>query len=293
MGIDINALKFLATVRRDGGDFTRTVMIGRQRLYVSVSDVRRILPVAAGGAAAPPEGPAAYAEWVLRGLGAERTDALDVSDYEGATILQDMNQPLGEEHRGRYSMVIECGTLEHVFNFPVAIQNCMDLAEVGGQILCCTVANNFCGHGFYQFSPELFYRVFHPTNGFQIERMIVCDAFYESEWYTVCDPEVARGRVEIVGPYPVMLLVQARKTAAVPLFRTPPQQSDYAAAWSGEIEHADHKPTMPRRGRFSLRTLIPGWAARWVRSLRSARQFRASHFRKATAFALWEGGPSR
>jgi hypothetical protein len=272
MGIDLNALKFLATARRDGVDFDRTVMIGRQRLYVSPADVRRFVPTAGG----PPEGPAgAYAEWVLRGLGARQADSVDVSDYEGATVLHDMNQPLPESLRGRYTAVVECGTLEHVFNFPVAIRNCMELVEVGGRVLCCTVANNFCGHGFYQFSPELFYRVFHPANGFEVERLLVCDAFYESQWYSATDPDKVGGRVEITGPYPVMLLAQARRTADVPIFHTPPQQSDYAAAWAGG-GHADHAP--PRRG--GLRSLIPGWLLRRVRAARSARQYRAGYFRR-------------
>jgi len=38
-----------------------------------------------------------------------------------------------------------------------------------------TPASNLCGHGFYQFSPELFYRALNATNGFEVERMIMRD----------------------------------------------------------------------------------------------------------------------
>lgn len=262
MGIDVNALKFLSS---SGADFSRTVMVGRHRLYVSPEAIHQLVP----NAAAPLYG-AAYAEWVLQGLGAEKVDSVDVSSYEGATILHDMNLPLPEVHRGKYTALVECGTLEHVFNFPVAIRNCMELLEVGGRLLCCTVANNFCGHGFYQFSPELFFRVLSPTNGFEMERFIACDAHYESEWYAVADPAEVRTRVAIGGPYPAMLMVQARKTADRP-FQTP-QQSDYVAAWSSGA-HADH-------------ALAPAWLGlrRWLwcqlRAVRSPRQYRAPFFQR-------------
>jgi hypothetical protein len=274
MGIDSHALKFLTTARAHGVDFTRTLMVGRQRLYASDRQL-------AGAVSAPrPPGPdGEYAEWLFRSLGATRVDALDVSGYEGATLLHDMNTPIPEEYCGRYDAVVECGTLEHVFNFPVAIGNCMRLAAVGGHVLAYTVANNFCGHGFYQFSPELYFRVFRPENGFVIDRLLVCDAFYESPWYSVADPEEVRGRVEISGRYPVMMLVQARKTSDVPPFRTPPQQSDYAATWSGSGTHADHTAAVGRP-RFGLRSLIPEWVRTRLKARQSARQYRAGYFRK-------------
>jgi SAM-dependent methyltransferase len=274
MGIDIHALKFLAAARQSGVAFTRTIMIGRQRLYVSDVELARFVTTFR------PAGPdGEYAEWLLRALGATRIDALDVSEYEGATVLHNMNEPIPETLCGQYDLVIEFGTLEHIFNFPVAIGNCMRLVATGGRILICTVANNFCGHGFYQFSPELYFRVFRPEHGFALERLLVCDAFYESAWYAVTDPEVVRGRVELTGRYPVTMLVQARKVTDVVPFRSPPQQSDYLATWSGSGTHADHLVQSESR-RFRLRSLIPGWVQRRLRSYHSARQYRANHFHK-------------
>jgi hypothetical protein len=45
------------------------------------------------------------------------------------------------------------------FNFPVALANAMKMAKIGGHFAARTPANNQCGHGFYQFSPGLFYRI--------------------------------------------------------------------------------------------------------------------------------------
>jgi hypothetical protein len=247
MGIDINALKFLTSAAALGVDFTRTMMIGRQRLYVSADDLARWLSPAGSGANAESGSNEQYAEWVFRRLGASTVDSVDAADYEGATVIHDLNLPLPERLHGRYSAVVEGGTLEHIFNFPSAIRSCMDLTEVGGRLICCTVANNYCGHGFYQFSPELFFRVLTPDNGFVIERLLACDGFRELAWYRAQAPETVRRRVEIVGPYPVMLLVQARKVTAVQAFRAFPQQTDYVDVWTGAVDrHADHSGAAPQ-----------------------------------------------
>ena len=95
------------------------------------------------------------------------TISIDASAYENATMVHDMNLPVGDELKQKFSVVIDGGTLEHVFNFPTAIRNCMEMLKVGGHFFAHTMANNFMGHGFYQFSPELFYRVFSPENGFR------------------------------------------------------------------------------------------------------------------------------
>ena len=51
----------------------------------------------------------------------------------------------------------------------------MEMVKRGGHFIGVTTLNNFCGHGFYQFSPELYYRVFAPGNGFEVVKMYVCE----------------------------------------------------------------------------------------------------------------------
>lgn len=98
-------------------------------------------------------------EPLARALGAGNVSSCDFSGYEKATLIHDLNVPIGPEWHERFDMVIDGGTLEHVFNFPVAIANCMNLVKTGGHLLLFSPSNNMCGHGFYQFSPELFFRV--------------------------------------------------------------------------------------------------------------------------------------
>ena len=67
----------------------------------------------------------AYAEEFLGMLGASETDSLDVSDFEGATVLHDLDLEIPERWHETFDCIIDGGLLEHVFSFPTAIQSCM------------------------------------------------------------------------------------------------------------------------------------------------------------------------
>ena len=252
MGLDINAIKFLLDARASGVSFERTLTIGRQGLFVepealvelltsrvrlaSAADVRRMVEADEG-----------FCESFLRGLGAKSTDSMDLSSYQAATILHDLNNPVPDSLKARFSVVIDSGSLEHVFSFPQAIKNCMEMVAVGGHFLCITIANNFMGHGFYQFSPELFYRVLSPANGFAVERMLIYEEYWpEIKFYSVADPELVRQRVTLANGRPTLLLIRARKVDSAPILALTPQQSDYVAHWQnygpGERKAAHSAP---------------------------------------------------
>jgi len=175
-----------------------------------------------------------YAENLLTCLGAKEIHSFDKSGYESATHLHDMNRELPERFKEQYTMVLDGGSLEHIFNFPVAIKNCMEMVSVGGHYLAITPANNFLGHGFYQFSPELFFSVFTHENGFELTRMIAFEDGPDARWYSVKSPIEIRGRVTLTNSVPLYLLIVARKLARTPVFETTPQQSDYVTLWHHE-----------------------------------------------------------
>ena len=95
--------------------------------------------------------------------------SIDASSFEGAEIIHDMNRPISTELESKFDLVVDGGSLEHIFNFPVAVSNLMRMAVVGGFVMTSNPANNLCGHGFYQLSPELMYRSFSAKNGFRIQ----------------------------------------------------------------------------------------------------------------------------
>jgi hypothetical protein len=201
------------------------------------------------------------AEPVFRRLGAREVRSLDASTYEGATDVHDLNDPLPDQLKEQFTCVLDGGTLEHVFNLPRGIQNAMEMVAPGGHLLLVTPTNNADGHGFYQFSPELYFRVLSPVNGFVVERMLIKDVDAK-HWFEVVDPAAIGRRVEFRSPTQAYLYVQARRIDhCAPIFREWPQQSDYRIAWESEprVATGENRPNTvsARTLKAYIRKLIP------------------------------------
>jgi hypothetical protein len=258
MGIDRDYADFLLGARVGGADFRRTATLGRLNLFVDHRSLDAVFrahgePLADHDIRAVRTASGGYSESFLRRLGAQETISVDASGYEGASLVHDMNLPIGDELKGRFSAVIDGGTLEHIFNFPTAIRNCMEMLAVGGHFFSHTMANNFMGHGFYQFSPELFYRVFSAENGFRMHRAVMFESrIGRPQWYEAADPKEVGERVELINGRQTYLMVHAERIADVPMFQTAPQQADYSALWA--------KGAPPRYGAAGLRSRIHQWA---------------------------------
>lgn len=235
MGLDPKATQFLLAARGLGVSLERVATIGRQRLYVTPAWLRsrlRAVGIALDSAATARlfEEADGFAEPLLRMLGARRILSLDASGYEGASRVADLNATIAPDLENAFTTVLDSGSLEHVFDFPAAIGNCMRMVAPDGHLLIVTPANNMVGHGFYQFSPELFYRILDESNGFVIERMLATE-LPSSRWYQVADPAVLGTRVQFRTFRPAYLCVIARRVAARPVLVSPPQQSDYVTRW--------------------------------------------------------------
>jgi SAM-dependent methyltransferase len=233
VGIDLHNLRLLAHAQDLGASFERTLGIGRQALFVDGRDLeqhRRLRGLPVLVAPAPEAGAPPYFEPLMRQwLAAATVDSVDASAYEGATLLHDMNLPwpAGDAARGRYDAVLDFGCLEHVFDFPTAWRNCVDLCKVGGHVLHALPANNLAGHGFYQFSPELFFNLYQGKNGFALRGLWFALRDDFRHWWEVADPAAVKRRVTLRNAHEVYMLVVAQKLADVePL--PAPQQSDYS-----------------------------------------------------------------
>ncbi|MFA6341136.1 MAG: methyltransferase domain-containing protein [Candidatus Paceibacterota bacterium] len=234
MGINYDGLKALSYARSRGVKFDHTATIGRHAILVRKNVIRRLLKrYSISESELDDIVREDFAEPIFKFLGAKKIDSFDFSDYEKATFLQDMNKPIEDARKNSYDLVFDGGTLEHVFNFPVAIKNCMEMVRPGGYFLSVTMANNFNGHGFYQFSPELFFRVFSPENGYDIDTVAISVG---KTWYRVKDPAKVKGRVEFRNNAGTYLIVLAKRTSVKNIFETPPFQSDYVEQWDSKID---------------------------------------------------------
>jgi hypothetical protein len=261
MGIDVNGARFLLFARALEVDFSRTAMMGRQALHLQRADLRKCF--SAFGHEVPDElleavftDASGYAERLLSVLGALELHSFDNSPFEGATVVHDLNQPVPAEYENRYTAVLDGGCLEHVFNFPVALKSCMEMVSIGGHYLGITPANNFFGHGFYQFSPELFFSAFTAENGFEIRKVLTYEDTPYARWYAVRDPKALGGRVTLTNVTQLYLLVIARRTHKVEIFARPPQQSDYVTLWNRATGTETATSSAIRRMRTSLTAFL-------------------------------------
>jgi hypothetical protein len=274
----------LLKARQAGVSFERTLTVSRQQVYLhsaELEELRRMFPE---------HGPlldgyqfGEYADRFWRDvIGVGNLDTIDNSDYEGASIIHDLNRPVPPELWERFDAVVEAGSLEHIFNFPAAISNLMKMARVGGTVFLTTPANNLCGHGFYQFSPELIYRVFSRENGFDDTKVVFLEAGSPSvelvpitKSYEVADPKNVGCRVGLQSKTPIMMMVESRKIRQVEPFGSTPQQSDYAAAWQ-----------KPGQGAGAVRSRARSLAGNAFRSLPETWRRKVEKFRMSRQYSL-------
>ncbi|MEH2384219.1 MAG: hypothetical protein V7K14_00170 [Nostoc sp.] len=258
MGLDYNGIKFLLYAKSLGVDFSEAATIGRQYLHISPPDLKKILlsfnyQIDDKELELIFQENKGYSETFFHYLNAEFVDSFDYSNYEGATHLHDMNFAIPEIHKEKYNVVIDGGALEHIFNFPVAIKNCMEMVKPGGYYLGITIANNFMGHGFYQFSPETFFQIFTQENGYEMINLIACETSSKAQWFSVKDPNELKERVTLVNQFPVYILVVAKRIASVEIFKNVPQQSDYTLIWQGDYS-AQSAPEVSTQRRRNILT---------------------------------------
>ena len=114
-------------------------------------------------------------------LGFSECKALDASGYEDADILFDLNKPETPANLvNQWDAVLDGGTIEHVFHTPNVLANIFRFLKVGGRIIHMAPSSNHIDHGFYMFSPTLFWD-YYKANGYDVN---VCQIFrYTTDLY--------------------------------------------------------------------------------------------------------------
>lgn len=229
MGINLCEANAILSLRRSGAAGDDIVCLGRPELFMSprqVADLAKSFGHDWSASALEAIAASRHAEPLLAAVGFNSIRSLDASDYEGAAIVHDLNTPLPEHLAGSSGFVYDGGTIEHVFDVATALANTTALLRVGGTLLISAAANNQCGHGFYQYSPELFYRYLE-ANGFSEIRVYLVGLLTPNRWRRAADPKTLGRRVQFLTAEPTQMLVMARKVANVAP-AVMPQQSDYA-----------------------------------------------------------------
>jgi hypothetical protein len=236
MGIDTPSVQLLCCAKSIGVDFSDTMMIGRQTIDAPQAEFASALSaVGISGRALSTLSEGEFAEPLFRLLGGKNVRSLDVSKFEQATDSHDLNEPLPQSLSKTFSVVHDGGTIEHVFNAVQAFKNGMEMVRIGGHFIQVSEANNFMGHGFWQFSPELIYRVFSPDNGFHVRCVFLHEAIPGGSWYKVDDPLACGSRVQLCNDKPTYICTIAQRISDVAIFSRAAQQSDYVKVWKQSL----------------------------------------------------------
>jgi SAM-dependent methyltransferase len=192
MGLSKSALQFLMLEHARRPFVGEALMLGRQCVYATWPEVQHlfgqqgIVPVDLPDGFCKTTNIPAWkeidAELALNisdvafflSLGMQQVVAMDVSDFEGAEIVWDLNQPVNENLESQFDLILDSGTLEHVFDVRCALSNLARMVKPGGRIIHLSPSNNYCNHGFYQFSPTLF-ADFYQVNQFRDVHVFVAE----------------------------------------------------------------------------------------------------------------------
>lgn len=221
MGICIQTLKLFKDTHNKYGDFGKTLTIGRQGNHFPKQAIEAIF-----GDKNYIETPFCE-ELLMEYLGATSVDSLDYSNYEGATIIADMNEPL--TITDKFDTIIDGGSLEHIYQLPQALYNISKVCKVDGTILHIVPSNNQCGHGFYQFSPELFFSLYSEKNGYTDTEIFLADTTDPNWTYKIELPKLGE-RHDIRHPNPISIMVRTKLTTEYFTHKNV-QQSDYSYIW--------------------------------------------------------------
>lgn len=222
MGMDLPALKHLKHCKQYGS-FGETLTLGRQEIHISPDVICSYLNVNSKYFG--------YCESLLIDcFGSTSVESVDNSDYENATLLWDMNKIIDSKIiTKQYDTVIDFGTLEHVYHINNALYNVSKLCKPKGQIIHVLPSNQFCGHGFWQMSPELFFSLYSKENGYEQTEIFMLDTV-DIESVVKLEPPSNGKRILFGGINPVYVAVRT-VLSDKNFSHDDVQQSDYLYLW--------------------------------------------------------------
>jgi len=175
--------------------------------------------------------------YFFKKIGFDEVYSLDCSDFEGANYIFDLNEyPVPEKLRDSFDVIIDVGTIEHIFHLPNTLNNIFDMLKVGGRVIHY-VPVDMIEHGFYNFS-TYFFNDFYTHNNFKtIEHLITrlkyneCDS---AECTSVLPGSQFLNNIVagLLDKYTHCLFYVGMKTEAS-TGNLIPQQSYYIQEWSG------------------------------------------------------------
>lgn len=205
--------------------------------------------------------------------------ALDIFDAP-RTILFDLNRHApGPNLRGRFDMVLNFGTTEHVFNQFAAFQTIHDLAKPGGTIYHDLPMAGFFDHAFFRYDP-LFFRSLIAANDYTL----VAQQF-STGYPKPSTSEMRKNGLTVESFHDVGIEVIIRKMQDTP-FRVPLEQSTSLSTKPLPDNMVDNENVVLARESGDA-VLYPTSITSEVRLRNTARQFARRVLRAKSALQRW------
>lgn len=238
MGIDLAQFRHLTELSSRYSPQGRSLMLGRQSLKLNPKNrlrINRMLRMSGHDMVwrdlAQEDG---FAETMWEKLGFGRVETMDLSDYEGAGILHDLNDPIPDALVGQFDFIFDGGTIEHVFNVPVALMNVFRMLRPGGRFVSANGMNGWVGHGFYQFNPDLVWTFWKRACGCTVHRCLGVARDENAEDIEFLDVGDYGTRLRLRDKLPttrVYLYYEIEKPEGA-VYQGRVLQSDYLARWA-------------------------------------------------------------
>jgi len=182
MGLLPSSIRLLATLHKEYSFSGPVCSLGNQDIWASAAEVSDILAEVGCQAHSPAKVELhssrtfqmdatlssvskefVHARTFFETMGLADYLDMDKFDSDHPAILHDLNDPVPESLRNRFGLILDGGTVEHIFDMRQVFGNIVNMLRVNGCVL--HIASFSIDHGLYGLSPTLFFD-YYDRNGF-------------------------------------------------------------------------------------------------------------------------------
>lgn len=200
MGISINIARQLARITPMLEGKKNGIMLGRQKLHFRPEWKPRLLAelnklgVETTEAEIFPDD--MWSEPFLNAIGWPKMNSLDFSDIEGAEYIHDLSLPIPKKLRKKFDVIYDGGTTEHVFDIAQSFRNVDRMLKEDGIFVSCVGTDGWFGHGFYQVGPDIPWRFWKASLGYDVLGCWTFPRRKDEEPRVIVDPTNAKRGAE-------------------------------------------------------------------------------------------------
>ena len=120
MGLIASRINVLLEAKNNGVKFSETLTLGRQQIHLAKGEYKSLFKkhnIKYNKESLDEFLSQEYADlFITKTLDINELSIMDISDYEGAQVIHDLNFTIPEHLEKKYDVVIDGGSLEHIFN---------------------------------------------------------------------------------------------------------------------------------------------------------------------------------